>query len=218
MNKISAVIFDFDGTLVDTEKCYAIAFAYTAEELGLDKGAWFYCCNLGGIRWGEQKNLLLQFFPDIDINYYEECFHRNIDRVFAELGVARKAGVAEVLDYIKSKNLKIGIASMSKKETIEDSCIKAGIDMSKIDYIFGGDDIKNAKPNPEVYLRSMEKLEVSPSETIIVEDSLVGAIAGISSGARTVIVCDVQPIPREVADKAYCVFEKNCLIKLKTLL
>jgi HAD superfamily hydrolase (TIGR01509 family) len=221
MRKILTVIFDFDGTLADTEKLYAQTFVNIVKEMNVNVPGDpfdFYCGKMCGLRWPEMMLFFKEAFPDVDTDEYEKRFFSYYNKLVEQFGIGKKPGADEIIDYLRSKNIKIGIASMSRRIRIIEKCRSAGIDINKIDVIFGGTDVKEAKPNPEVYLRCMEELGASPDETIIVEDSSVGAMAGINAGARVVVVRDLATVTEEVYEKSYRVFGKGCLIQLKTLL
>jgi beta-phosphoglucomutase-like phosphatase (HAD superfamily) len=226
-DRISAVIFDFDGTLVDTEFIYARFFLQMAKEFGIDRANGFECDDdvigfyryvMCGVRWENQNKMLAQIFPGFDVKKYETVYREKVGGFLHEWGTRQKPGVPEIFEYLMNRGIKVAIASMTRKEKIKQICETAGIDLSKIECIFGGLDITNAKPDPEIYIKCMEALGVTPAETVVVEDSSVGALAGLAAGCRTVVVRDFAPITPEVEEKAFAVLEKDCLIKLKTLL
>jgi HAD superfamily hydrolase (TIGR01509 family) len=225
---IRAVIFDFDGTLVNTEALYAQSFLNAVKKMGLDKTndfecdadiINFYCSKMCGIRRENQRKLLSAIFPDTNIAEFQNTvYDSDFDELVRTVGIPAKSGVNEIFEYLRQKGIKIAIASMSKRQKIIEFCAMAGIDLVNVVHIIGGTEVENAKPHPEIYLKCMAALDAAPNETVVVEDAPVGALAGINSGCKTIIVPDLAPIPPEIKDAAYKVLEKDCLIQLKELL
>jgi DNA helicase-2/ATP-dependent DNA helicase PcrA len=228
LKNIRAVLFDFDGTLIDTESYYGRAFLQTIKRMGLDKTnnfksdddiLNFYRFKLCGIRVDRQQVLLAETFPDTDIlKLQDSVYHHDFVGLVESFGIPRKAGVNEIFEYLHGKGIRFAIASMSKRPKLLEFCGLSGIDLTNVECIIGGTDIINAKPHPEIYLKCMEQLGVSPDETVVVEDSTVGALSGINAGCKTVIVRDFAPLTPEICDLAYKVLEKDCLIQLKGIL
>jgi beta-phosphoglucomutase-like phosphatase (HAD superfamily) len=225
---IRAVLFDFDGTLVNTEVLvYVQAFLSAVKQMGLEKANGFMCdqdiinfyrFKLCGVRRDRQSPALERAFPGADITALHKYFYDNSITIAKAVGVQRKAGVNEIFEYLHNKGIKIAIASMSKRPKLYEFCKIAGIDLTNVACIIGGTDIKNAKPHPEIYLKSMETLGVTPNETVVVEDSSIGAWAGVNAGCKTILVRDFAPVTPEIGRVIYKILNKDCLIQLKELL
>ena len=184
---VKAIITDFDGTLVDTFEANLRAYQKAFQEVGL---------NLTAER-------------------YRECFGYRYDRFMQEMGVTdktiadsikelKKQYYPEYFDCLKPNttliNLiagikvmggKTAIASTARKENLMNVITYLGI-AHHFDLIFAGVDVKKGKPDPEIYLKSMAALGVTPDETFIFEDSQVGIDAAKASGASYMIVSPNQ--------------------------
>lgn len=184
---VKAIITDFDGTLVDTFEANLRAYQKAFQEVGL---------NLTAER-------------------YRECFGYRYDRFMQEMGVTdktiadsikelKKKYYPEYFEYLKPNialiNLIAGIKKMGGKTAIASTARKENL-MNVISYlgiahhfdlIFAGVDVKKGKPDPEIYLKSMAALGVTPDETFIFEDSQVGIDAAKASGASYMIVSPNQ--------------------------
>ena len=88
-----------------------------------------------------------------------------------------------IFEKLKSNSFKIACCSNSVKNTVETSLEKLGIH-SFFDLILSNEDVKNAKPHPEIYWNAMSHFECYPEETLIVEDSPTGLKAAYKSGAK----------------------------------
>ena len=107
-----------------------------------------------------------------------------------------KPGAAEFLNEMKTRGLTLAIASTTKRENMAVYRTKNTNIMEKapIDKIFSlvytREDAVQMKPDPEIYLKAMDTLGVTPEECLIFEDSLIGTEAAKASGAQVVVVYD----------------------------
>ncbi len=173
-----AFIFDLDGVIVDTAKYHFLAWQKLAQELGIEftpehneelKGvsrvrSLDIILNLGKITASqEDKNKWL-------IQKNEEYLSYLVDMDESEI----LPGVLPVLHYLKDHNQLIALGSASKnaRPILE----KTGI-LPLFDAIVDGNDVTNAKPDPEVFLRAAKLLNVSNENAIVFEDSVAGVQA-----------------------------------------
>jgi len=174
MNK-KAFLFDLDGVIVDTAKYHFLAWQKLANQLGIEftpehneelKGvsrvrSLEIILELGNIQASqEDKNKWL-------IQKNEEYLSYLVDMDESEI----LPGVLPVLHYLKDHNQLIALGSASKnaRPILE----KTGI-LHLFDAIVDGNDVSNAKPDPEVFLRAAQLLNVSNENSIVFEDSVAG--------------------------------------------
>lgn len=183
---MNAVIFDLDGTLVDSQYLQFLAYKNAFEEIGLP------------ISWEEWK----KYWVNLSINAdgwsrikkytFDADFIRKRKKEMYEKMIVEnlkiKPGALSLLNDLRNNNFKLAIASSSRIESIRLIVDKffSGI----FDVLQSDTGLSKKKPDPEVFNITMEKLEVSPSKTIIIEDSLSGYNAAILSGAVCVICPD----------------------------
>jgi len=176
--KTKAFIFDLDGVIVDTAKYHYLAWQKIANQLGIEftpehneelKGvsrvrSLDLILELGKIEASqENKNLWL-------VQKNEDYLSYLVDMDESEI----LSGVVPVLKFLKAKNQLIALGSASKnaRPILE----KTGI-ISYFDAIVDGNDVTNAKPDPEVFLRAARLLNVAPENAIVFEDSVAGVQA-----------------------------------------
>ena len=99
----------------------------------------------------------------------------------------------QIFKYLKKKNYKIGIATNAIKSTLNICLSKLKISKF-IDIKFSNEDVKNSKPNPEIYLKMFIHFGLYPSEVLIFEDSHYGREAAITSGAKLYPVKNIDDI------------------------
>ena len=184
---VKAIITDFDGTLVDTFEANLRAYQKAFQEVGLNLTAERYreCFGYRYDRFMQEmgvtdktiadsiKELKKQYYPE-----YFDCLKPNTTLINLIAGIKKMGG-------------KTAIASTARKENLMNVISYLGI-AHHFDLIFAGVDVKKGKPEPEIYLKSMAALGVTPDETFIFEDSQVGIDAAKASGASYMIVSPNQ--------------------------
>jgi beta-phosphoglucomutase len=190
-----AFIFDLDGVIVDTAKYHYLAWKKIASELGIDfthehnellKGvsrvrSLDIILGLGNVEASqEQKDQWL-------VQKNEEYLTYLVDMDQSEI----LPGVMKVLAFLKTNNQPIALGSASKnaRPILE----KTGI-LSYFDVIVDGNDVSNAKPDPEVFLQAAQKLGMTNENSIVFEDSVAGiqaaniaAMTSIGIGEATIL-------------------------------
>jgi beta-phosphoglucomutase len=190
-----AFIFDLDGVIVDTAKYHYLAWKKIASELGIDfthehnellKGvsrvrSLDIILGLGNVEASqEQKDQWL-------VQKNEEYLTYLVDMDQSEI----LPGVMSVLEFLKANQQPIALGSASKnaRPILE----KTGI-LSYFDVIVDGNDVSNAKPDPEVFLQAAQKLGMTNENSIVFEDSVAGiqaaniaAMTSIGIGEATIL-------------------------------
>jgi beta-phosphoglucomutase len=190
-----AFIFDLDGVIVDTAKYHYLAWKKIASELGIDfthehnellKGvsrvrSLDIILGLGNVEaFQEQKDQWL-------VQKNEEYLTYLVDMNQSEI----LPGVMSVLEFLKVNQQPIALGSASKnaRPILE----KTGI-LSYFDVIVDGNDVSNAKPDPEVFLQAAQKLGMTNENSIVFEDSVAGiqaaniaAMTSIGIGEATIL-------------------------------
>ena len=206
---IKAVIFDVDGTLLDTERIYMQAWKDAAAEQGYVMPD----SVLQKTRAVNTKDAARIFETEIG-NGFSYTKTRPIRVRIAEEIIARespilKPGVLELLAYLEDKGIRLAVASSTNTQTTKEHLAASGI-ADRFEVIIGGDQIVNGKPHPDIFLKAAEALGEAPENCIVVEDSPAGIRAGSAARMHTVLVPDQAAITREIMDLSDAV--------LKTLL
>ena len=190
-----SVIFDMDGTLLDTQKICVPAWDYAGENQGYNNvGALIE--NVCGMNEKGWTDYLLKNFPQIDlIKFKNEMRQYIIDN----LEVRFKKGALELLEFLKSNNIKMAIASGSSKETILHHLTQVNA-MDYFDGFVGSHDVVNGKPAPDVFLKAAELISAKPEDCFIFEDSANGIIAAHTAGMKCIGVPDMVAFSQEIKD------------------
>jgi len=180
---IKAIITDFDGTLVDTFEANLRAYqkAFEANGLSLTADRYRECF---GYRF-ERFMTAMAVYDDNVAHRIKEAKKEYYPQYFEHL--KPNHALIDLIDSFKAMGGKTAIASTARKENLMNAINYLGIE-DKFNLIFAGVDVKNGKPDPEIYLKAMDALGVKPEETLIFEDSQVGIDAAKASGAHYMIV------------------------------
>lgn len=190
MKKISgnrkAVLFDMDGVLIDSEIGYLNKiYAQVVQRYDFLKREDLY--PTVGMD-GESERLFMhritgEPMDNKAFDVYLEGVHSNI-RMDNYRDILNP-GVVETLEFLKKRNYKTALASSSSMQVIKKVLRQCGIGPF-FDFVVSGEQFKESKPNPEIYLTVMKALGCTPDECIVVEDSNYGIEAGLLAGAYVI--------------------------------
>lgn len=186
MNKIEAVLFDLDGVLVDTAKYHYRAWQTIAKEFDLDLTL-DHNEYLKGVSRIDSLKLILQWaekeMKESQMQPY--LVNKNTRYLTLTEGLTPEnllPGALNWLQYLKNKNIKIGLGSASKNAKI----ILEKLDIhSFFQTLVDGNHVKKGKPDPEVFLIGSKNLKVQPHNCLVVEDSIAGIQAAQAAKMNT---------------------------------
>jgi len=210
------VIFDLDGLLVDSEPLQFEAYREVSSRNGasLKLSDWpkWHRLEASAARWIDAHNLQLdaERIRAEKKDVYEELIDNEL---------TLKPGAKKLVESL-SKQCRLCIASGSRPESIE-ACLNRFSLTPYFEQQFSATLLKRKKPYPDVYIEALSRMQVSPQQTLAIEDSEFGLQAAISAGIRCVVCPDgFMPGPRsDFADAALVVesLEALTLSKLEQL-
>ncbi len=186
---IKAVMFDLDGTIIDTEKYYRLYWPKAFAKFGYavtDEQA------LGMRSLGYP--FVEEYVEKISVNKADlteiKKYARSlVDESVKANGLELKDGVEDCLKFLKTKNVTIAIVTATAADRTKTYIKEANIE-KYFDDIISAKNVPRGKPAPDVYITACEKLNVKPDETIAVEDSPNGVMSASSAGCNVVMVPD----------------------------
>ncbi|MFD1019865.1 HAD family hydrolase [Thalassobacillus hwangdonensis] len=182
---MKAVIFDFDGLIVDTESVWFDVFKDALQEYGVDLTMEEFALAIGTTDDVLFDHLDKTYAVQLDRNAIREKTEALYQQRM-EVLILRE-GVLDYLQSAKQLGLKIGLASSSSRSWVEGFLKKFDI-FNYFEVIRTKDDVNRVKPDPELYLQAVEALEVAPEETVVFEDSANGLEAAKAAGLHCVMV------------------------------
>lgn len=187
----AAVIFDMDGVLTDSEPVILAAAMAGLEEYGVQSKPEDFKPFVG---MGEDR-----FIGGVAEKYgveYKVEMKARVYEIYLQIVSSRLEvypGVGEMLQKLKADGWRMALASSADRIKIEANLQVAGIPVEVFHAIVSGEDVKNKKPHPEIFLLAAEKLGVDAAKCIVVEDAVNGIRAAKAAGMRCIGVASTFP-------------------------
>ncbi|MCW3494441.1 HAD family hydrolase [Microbacterium sp. SSM24] len=180
---LAAVLWDMDGTLVDTEPYWMAAETPLVESFG---GTWSHEQALGLVGLGLEDSARIFQGAGVRMGVQDIIDHLTDDvmRQLATTGVPFRPGARELLADLRAAGVKTGLVTMSLRR-MADTVVDL-IDFDAFDVVVAGDDATRPKPYPDPYLQACDALGVTPEEVVAIEDSPNGLRSAVASGAAVI--------------------------------
>ena len=201
LKNIAAVLFDMDGTLVDSETLTEPVIVALCSEFGIHDVA-IDCSQFFGLSWLEIERRLIAYYPQIagkpDLPaHLQALFHTLLrDEPPPLIRGSRESLLAA------SQYLPVAVVSSSGRESVEETIRRMNI-ADAVSFYAGFEDYQNCKPEPDGYLKAAEELQVEPADCLVFEDSVVGIRSAKNAGMKTIAVthrcADIETVT-ELAD------------------
>ena len=195
---IKLAIFDVDGTLIDSESIY-IKAALLNNEINN------YNVPMDVIKntIGRNRDSVRQIVIDSQSSNFDyDTYRSKLMELYDEDSLTLKKGAINILEYCKTHNILSAVATSTYKE--KQLRILNKLDLTKyFDYMVFGDQIKNSKPSPDIYLDVFNHYNFKKEDILIFEDSRNGILSAHSANINVVYIKDVVDVEKEVVDLAY---------------
>ena len=193
LSDFSAVIFDMDGLVLDTEPTYVIAWQQAAKAMGYHLSADF-CESLSGLHYQAVTEHLIRYcgvdfnlhrFNELSGHYWYEQVNRD--------GISIRLGFNELLKTLQQKQIPYCLATNSSAINAKECLAFANI-ADVFTHIISRDDVLYGKPEPDIFLKAAELLNVPIQQCLVLEDSHAGIVAAKSAGAYTIWIPNTKTI------------------------
>ena len=189
--KPHAVLWDMDGTLVDTEPYWMAAERALVESFG---GTWSHeeAIQLVGNGLTESATILrragVEMAPDDIVAHLTD----EVRTALAAQGVPFRPGAQELIRDLQAAGIRTALVTMSLRRMA--LSVVDLIDFDAFEYVVAGDDVEQPKPHPAPYLQAAELLGIDIADALVIEDSVTGLKSGIASGAVALGVPHMIPL------------------------
>ncbi|MBE6797931.1 MAG: HAD family phosphatase [Ruminococcaceae bacterium] len=187
------VIFDMDGTLLDTQRICVPAWDWAGEKQGI-LGAGKHIKEVCGMNEAGWNKLLKDNYPSIDTDKFNNDVR---EYVKANLVIKFKKGAEELIEFLIKNNVKIALASGSSRRSVEHHLGELDA-MKYFDAILAGSDVKHGKPAPDIFLETAKRLGAEPKDCFVFEDSSNGIKAAVAAGMKCIGVPDMVEFSDEI--------------------
>jgi HAD superfamily hydrolase (TIGR01509 family) len=196
LKPFQAVVFDMDGTLLDTEMVFRDIVFEVTRGLGYDMRDEVHLAMVGASH--EATNALLVEAYGVAFPYTmfdDQC--RAAMRIRMAEAVPLKTGALEIVTELRARGVPLAVATSSRRHHADPHLRAAGL-FDLLDAVVTRDDVEHPKPHPEPYLTAARRLGVAAEQCLAIEDSHSGVKAAHAAGMQTVMVPDLVRPSREV--------------------
>jgi HAD superfamily hydrolase (TIGR01509 family) len=201
--RYSAVIFDMDGLVLDTESTYYIAWQRAAASLGVGLTDEF-CSALSGLHVKAMEEKLIEHCGD---TFESEQFFRLSGAYWrdhvSQHGIAEKKGFSKLINTLKMRGIPFCLATNSGKESALE-CLSLANLAGVFTLIVTRDDVADGKPAPDIFLAAAQKLGQPVNQCLVLEDSATGIQGAVAASAPCVFIPSALPVEKGVVNKADC--------------
>lgn len=201
-----AIIFDLDGTLIDSEPVFrAVAkLAALRFDREFSDELFFELLGLPGVQ--VEAGIRAAFGPDFPLEAYRDSFATVWLEYVDEHGIASKPGVHDFIEHLSRERVPHAIATSTQHDRARESLAVAGLG-DRFEHLVGGDQVKNGKPAPDIYLTAAARIGIDPRHCIAIEDSKVGVLSAAAAGMHTIMIPDLKPPDDEARAHADTILE-----------
>lgn len=202
--KPRAVLWDMDGTLVNTEPYWMAVETELVESYG---GTWTHddALKLIGSNLLESGRVLQQAGVDREPAEIVDLLTDRVAELLRTQGVPFRPGARELLADLRAEGIPTALVTMSLRRMALD--VVAQIDFTAFDLVVAGDDVERGKPFPDPYLTAAASLGIDIADAVVIEDSPTGVTSGVASGAVTLGVPHIVSLDGFGADELWPTLE-----------
>ncbi len=199
--EFSAIIFDMDGLVLDTEKTYRIAWKKAAREMG-ESFSDDFCNSMSGLQAADvEKRLLAACTADFDINLFFQLSSSFWREYVSKHGIPVKKGFHGLLEWLKKFQIPYCLATNSTEKNARE-CLQLGGLEQTFTIILSADQVKKGKPAPDIFLSAAAELDRPVSKCLVLEDSPIGIQAARNAQAPAIYIPSVLPHDKFAVEQA----------------
>jgi HAD superfamily hydrolase (TIGR01509 family) len=170
-----------------------IACEKAVEKLGFTPSSEFFHSLIGRNAASAEKMMQDYYGETLDYDLFLEEYRKYFNHHMETVGAPMKQGLPELLDALENWGIKKCIATSSRRARAMQTLSQVKGMFERFDALVCGDEIKNGKPDPEIFLKAAASCQVAPKNCVVLEDSLAGIEAAFLAGMQAIMVPDIVP-------------------------
>lgn len=194
------IIFDMDGLMFDTERIYFRAWSKIMDKYQYQFDFEVYKKLMARNSTAMERILKDIYGDDFPFDKINAERRQEGENIIYNEGIPHKQGLIELLDYLEESDILKVVATSSMREKALRYLDKAGV-LNRFTSIVCGSDIKESKPNPEIFEKAAQLFNVDKSDCIVLEDSPNGIRAAFAADMRCIFVPDLVQSDEEIRNK-----------------
>ena len=193
MNEKSAIIFDMDGTLIDSETVFQTIAIEAFAEFDTTLETETYAKWKGMPTKKIEAAILNKFGADFPVAKFRKRFSSKWRGYVDNYGISLMPGIKELYEELIFAKIRISVATSTQHDKAIYHLKLAGLNIPAHSVI-GGDMVKKGKPFPDIFIKAANCMQCSPHQCIVVEDSVIGIIGAKAAGMTTIFVPNSKTI------------------------
>lgn len=187
------VIFDMDGTVVDSEALYYQLACRILKNRGFFLPRDVFIAT-SGVSRAEGARIYTQAFPGLDgegdvMDALDEAYGCALQNGQLEL----KPGFLSLAGQLKEKNIPMVLASSNIPSAVERTLMAVGL-TDTFDYVIHAGHVERVKPYPDLFLKAAQCMKLRPEQCLVLEDSEPGVLAAAAAGMKVILIPDIYPV------------------------
>lgn len=200
--RIDAVVFDMDGLMLDTEPLYKSSWQQALAELGHELDDASYLRFVGRSTEDCENELVAQLGQAFPLETFRDRWPVLWRTCADEQGIAAKAGLHELVAFVRNEGLRLALATSSDSSFTELSLGRTNL-LGSFDVVVTGNQVTHLKPAPDIYIEAARRLAVDPRHCVALEDSEAGILAASRAGMVPLLVPDLKKPTEEAIEAAF---------------
>ena len=188
----AAVIFDMDGTLLDTERLSKRAWPIAATRLGVAFDADLPLAMVGHNTRDCARMIVARHGPAFPVDALLQAMRDAYDDLAEREGIVVMPGARDLVAWLAAQGIALGVATSTRRARAEAKLAAAGL-LPHFAVLVGGDEVEHGKPAPDIYLAAAGRLGQPPARCVAVEDSEAGYLSAHRAGMTVALVPDLMP-------------------------
>lgn len=204
---IKGIIFDLDGTLVETENIATSCWGLACEDYGIPFKKKMFL-SIKGTSRALAKEIFRKAYGDHPS--YEELKDKRdfyFEKYVKSNGIVACPGVKKFVEYVNEKGYKTIVATSSLKEHTDEVLISSGLQELLTNRIYGNE-VTKGKPDPEIFLKAVDKMGLKKEECLVIEDSKNGILSAHNGGIKAVGIPNSYKFDEETKAMCYKVVDR----------